>query len=189
MKTACEANGMTFHFVTAPDPMAEGGLPATQQFILEDVPRQVAQLGQQTAFFSTNCGTMDPIIRSVLTHGGYFPEQCCPSPSHGYPSALGISVPEDKKGDFSYINEQNKAKIAAAGKTGHFATWPAPEVIVATRAVADLLVDSVDGKADYSDKATVQRYMSEIAGTNISIKKYDETTGNTYLVLMESIYY
>jgi ABC-type glycerol-3-phosphate transport system substrate-binding protein len=49
MKTACDANGIAFHFVTAPDPMAEGGLPATQQFVLEDVPREIQKLGPETA--------------------------------------------------------------------------------------------------------------------------------------------
>ena len=85
MKQAAAKKGMDFHFVTAPDPMAEGGLPATQQFVLEDQPREIKKFGTETAFFSTNCGMQDPLIRSVLTNGGYVPEQCCPSPTHGYP--------------------------------------------------------------------------------------------------------
>ena len=40
MKQAAAANGIKFHFVTAPDPMGEGGLNATQQFVMEDVPRE-----------------------------------------------------------------------------------------------------------------------------------------------------
>jgi len=56
---------------------------------MEDVPRELKQYGAKTAFFSTNCGMMDPMIRTVLNNGGYVPEQCCPSPTHGYPTALG----------------------------------------------------------------------------------------------------
>src|SRR5947199_2033575 len=63
MKHAGAENGVKFHFVTAPDPMGEGGLPATQQFVMEDVPRELKQYGPKTAFFSTNCGMMDPMIR------------------------------------------------------------------------------------------------------------------------------
>jgi hypothetical protein len=189
MIEACAAKGIEFHFVTAPDPMAEGGLPATQQFVLEDVPRQVASLGEQTAFFSTNCGMMDPLIRSVLSHGGYFPEQCCPSPTHGYPTALGISIPPDKAGDFAYISEQNRLKIAEAGKSGHFATWVAPEVIVATRAMVDLLVDSVQGTADYRDPEAVRKYMTDLAGAEVRVAKYDPAAGNSYLVLLDSVVY
>src|SRR5262245_41396365 len=39
MMRECAQRGIEFHFVSAPDPTAEGGLPSTQQFILEDVPR------------------------------------------------------------------------------------------------------------------------------------------------------
>ncbi len=189
MKATCEEVGLNFQFVTAPDPMAEGGLPATQQFVLEDVPREIETLGPETAFFSTNCGMMDPLIRSVLKSGGYFPEQCCPSPTHGYPTALGISIPPDKAGDFAYISEQNKQKIAADNMSGHFATWPVPEVILSTRAMTDLLVDSVQGKADYKDEATVKSYLANLAGVPVTLSKYDETTGNSYLILVDSVFY
>lgn len=189
MKKTADEIGVDFRFVTAPDPMAEGGLPATQQFVLEDIPREVAQFGVETAFFSTNCGMMDPMIRQVLATGAYFPEQCCPSPTHGYPTALGISIPPDKAGDFAYISEQNRMKIAEAGRTGHFSTWAAPEVIVATRAMVDLLVDSELGKADYKDPATVAAYLSRTAGVPVTAVKYDPATGNSYLILLDSIYY
>jgi hypothetical protein len=189
MKKTCEENGIRFHFVTAPDPMAEGGLPATQQFILEDVPREVKKLGAKTAFFSTNCGMMDPLIKSVLATGAYFPEQCCPSPTHGYPTALGIAIPPDKAGDMPFINAENKRIIAEHDLSGHFATWPVPESMLALRAMTDLLVDSVDGKADYKDPGTVQRYLAERAGVPVTVEKYDPAKGNSYLILVGNIYY
>jgi hypothetical protein len=189
MKQAAAEQGLTFHFVTAPDPMAEGGLPATQQFVLEDQPRQIKKLGAQTAFFSTNCGMQEPLIRSVLQSGGYVPEQCCPSPTHGYPGALGIRVPADKAGDIAFINSENKRVIAEHNMSGHFGTWIAPESMVAMRAVTNLLVDAVDKKADYKDMATVQRYMADEAGAAVKIKKYDDTAGNQYLVLLDHIVY
>ena len=34
--------------------------------VLEDVPRQVKALGQETAFFSTNCGMQEPLIKGVI---------------------------------------------------------------------------------------------------------------------------
>ena len=39
----------------------------------------------------------EPLIKSTLQEGAIFPQQCCPSPYHAYPSALGIEIPEDKK--------------------------------------------------------------------------------------------
>jgi len=189
MKQAAAEKGMHFYFVTAPDPMAEGGLPATQQFVLEDVPREVKKYGAQTAFFSTNCGMQDPLIRSVLSSGGYVPEQCCPSPTHGYPTALGIAVPPDKAGDIAFINAENKRVIAEHNMTGHFGTWIAPESMVAIRAVTNLLVDAVDKKADFKDQATVQKYLQDEAGAAVKIKKYDEQKGNQYLILLDHIVY
>jgi hypothetical protein len=189
MKQSCTEDGIRFHFVTAPDPMGEGGLPATQQFVMEDVPRELKQYGPKTAFFSTNCGMMDPMIRTVLNSGGYVPEQCCPSPTHGYPTALGISIPPDKAGNFPYINAENKRVIAAHHMTGHFATWPVPEVMLSIRAMTDLLVDAQMKKANYKDFATVKAEMEQHAGVPITLTKYDEKKGNSYLFLVSNIYY
>ena len=189
MKEECAKNGIKFHFVTAPDPMGEGGLPATQQFVMEDVPRELKQYGPKTAFFSTNCGMMDPMIRTVLNDGGYVPEQCCPSPTHGYPTALGIAIPTDKAGDFAYINAENKKVIAEHHMTGHFATWPVPEVMLSIRAITDLLVDSAMKKANYKDESTVKAAMESHAGVPITLAKYDEKKGNSYLFLVSNIYY
>jgi hypothetical protein len=61
MKQECAKKGLKFYFVTATDPMAEGGLPAAQQFILEDVPRQLQRLGKDTAFYTTNDGMQEPL--------------------------------------------------------------------------------------------------------------------------------
>ena len=189
MKQAAAANGMEFIFVTAPDPMAEGGLPATQQFVLEDVPREVKAHGAQTAFFSTNCGMQEPMIKGVLTAGGYVPEQCCPSPSHGYPAALGISIPPDKAGDIAYLHAENKRVIAQHKMSGHFGTWVAPESMVAMRAAARLLADAVEGKVDPKDPAMVQKYMEEEAGAKVGVRKYDEKAGNQYLVVLDHVVY
>jgi hypothetical protein len=189
MRQAAAEKGMSFHFVTAPDPMAEGGLPATQQFVLEDQPRELKKLGPETAFFSTNCGMQEPLIKSVLMNGGYIAEQCCPSPTHGYPGALGIAIPPDKVGDMDYINAENKRVIAQAGRSGHFGTWPVPEAMVSIRAMTNLLVDAVDQKADYKDPGTVQKYLEQEAGAKIEISKYDPNTGNQYLFLIQQIVY
>jgi hypothetical protein len=189
MKAAAAEKGVQFEFVTAPDPMAEGGLAATQQFVLEDVPRQLSRLGAETAFFSTNCGMQEPMIRAVLTGGGYVPEQCCPSPSHGYPGALGIEIPPDKAGDIAFINSENKRIIAEHHMSGHFGTWVAPESMVAIRAVGRLLLDAVEKQVDYKDQAVVLAYLQEEAGAPVRIRKYDENAGNMYMILLDHLVY
>ena len=65
MKENADMLGIEFVDVTAPDPTAEAGLSASQQFILEDVPQQMAEYeGKKVAFFTTNCG-MQPSCRKL----------------------------------------------------------------------------------------------------------------------------
>jgi hypothetical protein len=188
MKKEAEKLGMNFYFVTATDPMSEAGLPGAQQFILEDVPRQIQRLGPETAFYTTNDGMQEPLIKSVLAHGGYFVEQDVPAPTSGYPAALGISIPPDKAGDMAYINAENKRLIAEKGMSGHFGTWAAPVDMVSLRAITDLLIDAVDKKADFKDMATVKRYLEKEAGGPVQIKRYDPK-GNQFLIILPHITY
>ncbi|HTM57742.1 MAG TPA: DUF3798 domain-containing protein [Candidatus Udaeobacter sp.] len=185
----CAKHGIEFHFVTAPDPTGEQGLPGTQQFIFEDVPRELKTYGPRTAFFSTNDGMQEPLIKAILNaREGYFIEQSTPAPTAGYPAALGLKIPPEKAGDMAWINAENKRLIAEHGMSGHFGTWPQSIDMVSTRAITTLLVDAAAKKADPRDSATVHRYFEAEAGGPVRIRRYDRT-GNLWLVLMEHIVY
>ncbi|MGH7740542.1 MAG: DUF3798 domain-containing protein [Candidatus Eiseniibacteriota bacterium] len=189
MAKECAKRGMQFHFVTAPDPTSEQGLPGAQQFILEDVPRELQKYGPATAFYSTNDGMQEPMIKAILSaHAGYFVEQDVPAPTAGYPAALGISIPPEKAGDMPWINGEIKRLIAEKGMSGHFGSWTQPFDMVAIRAFTNLLVDAVDKKADYRDSSTVVRYFDAEAGGPAQMRKYDEK-GNQWLVVMDHIVY
>jgi len=189
MKEECAKRGMSFYFVTAPDPTGEGGLPAAQQFILEDIPRQLKKLGPATAFYNTNDGMQEPMIKAILNaKAGYFVEQDVPAPTAGFPGALGLRVPPDKAGDMEYINTENRRLIAERGMSGHFGTWPQPVDMVAIRAFTGLLVDAADHKADFHDSTTVRRYLEMEAGGPVQMRKYSPT-GNQWLVVMQHITY
>jgi len=189
MIAECAKRGIQFHFVSAPDPTGEAGLPGTQQFILEDVPRELARYGPQTAFFSTNDGMQEPLIRAVLNaKQGYFVEQSTPAPTAGYPAALGIRIPPDKAGDMAWITAENKRRIAELGMSGHFGSWSQSIDMVSTRAIAALLVDAAAKKIDVRDSATVRRYFETEAGGPVRIHRYDPR-GNQWLVLMEHVTY
>ena len=189
MIAECRKRGIQFHFVTAPDPTGESGLPGAQQFIFEDVPRELAKYGPQTAFFSTNDGMQEPLIKSILNaKQGYFVEQSTPAPTFGYPAALGLRIPADKAGDMAWISAENKRLIAERGMSGHFGTWPQSIDMVSTRTITTLLVDAAAKKADPRDSATVQRYFEAEAGGPVKIHRYSPH-GNIWLVLMEHITY
>ena len=189
MVKECQKRGMQFHFVTAPDPTSEQGLPGAQQFIFEDVPRELQKYGPATAFYSTNDGMQEPIIKAILNaHAGYFVEQDVPAPTAGYPAALGIKIPPDKAGDMPWINGEIKRLIAEKGMSGHFGSWTQPIDMVTERAFAKLLVDAVDKKADFHDSLTVQKYFEAEAGGPVKLRKYDPK-GNQWLLVLDHVTY
>jgi len=166
-----EELGIEFIEVAAPDPMGEGGIPASQQFILEDVPRQVTEHGKDTAFFSTNCAMQEPLIKKVLDEGAIFPEQCCPSPYHGYPGALGIEIPEDKVGDVDYIVNEIKNKVEEKGNTGRMGTWTVPAAIALIRACGDYAVEYAQGNVERQDTDRFIEFLRQEAG-EIKVQTY-----------------
>lgn len=126
MEQTANQLGMRFVFADAPDPTGEGGVTGTQQFIMEDIPRRVAQFGKDTAFFGTNCGMMEPMIRQVIATGAIFPVQCCPSPYHALPGALGISIPPDRQGDLNFVMSAIARELRRLGAEKRVSTWPVP---------------------------------------------------------------
>lgn len=192
-KETCAKLDIKFVDATAPDPTGDAGVPGAQQFILEDVPRKVAELGKETAFFSTNCAMQEPLIKSVLEQGALYPQQCCPSPYHGYPGALGIEIPEDKAGDIGYLVEQIKAKLAEKGGTGRFSTWPVPVNMMFVEAGAEYAKAYLEGKfTDKVDPAQLEKIFSDYAKAPMTITTYkNETTGaetkNFFMVLSDYI--
>jgi len=53
----CAKRGLQFHFVTAPDPTGEAGLPGTQQFIFEDLPIEEFNSGGVAGASGATAGT------------------------------------------------------------------------------------------------------------------------------------
>lgn len=161
-KETCAELGIEFVEVDAPDPTSDAGVSGAQQFILEDVPRQVAKYGKDTAFFSTNCSMQEPLIKQALETGAIYPEQCCPSPYHAYPGALGIEIPADKAGDLDYLSEQISAKIAEKGGTGRFGTWNRPANVAIIEAGVEYAIAFAKGEIQRFDKDAMVKYMKQV---------------------------
>lgn len=153
LKENCESRGIEFVDATALDPTGDAGLAGAQQFILEDTPRMIEKYGVDTAFFTTNCGLQIPLIKSVYEGGAIYPQPCCPSPYHGYPSALGIEIPEEKQGDIDYLVNEIKIKMEEKGMTGRMSTWPVPTSMMFIVAGADYAKAWIDG--DFTEKLNV----------------------------------
>ncbi len=187
MKEKAEELGMLFVDEDAPDPTGDAGVPGTQQFIMEDVPRKIAQYGPNTAVFGTNCAMQEPLIRQAIEYGGIFPVQCCPSPYHALPAALGIEVPEDKKGDVPWMIEQLGIKCAEAGASGRVATWPVPVNMMYIEAGVEYAIEYLNGNTNGKvDKAKLVSIMESIAGGSVTLTEYPGTD-NYFLYLSDHI--
>ena len=184
-KETCKELGMEFIEATAPDPTGDAGIPGTQQFVLEDVPRQVEKHGKDTAFFATNCAMQEPLIRKTLDEGAIYAEQCCPSPYHAMPGALGIEIPSDKAGNVDFLLEEIKSKVADKNGTGRVATWKVPANMAMVRAGTEYAIKVAAGEVDGYDFDTMYEVMREVAG-NIELRPYDEAE-NFLMFVAESV--
>lgn len=171
MKDSCDAIGLKFVDATAPDPTGDAGVPGAQQFILEDVPRKVAEHGKNTAFFSTNCSMQVPLIEAVVDQGAIYPQPCCPSPTHGFPSALAIKIEEENKGDMNYILEAIKVAVAEKGASGRLSTWAVPVSMMFIEGSAEYAKKWMEGKiTEKLDFDALKAEFEAYAGTEISME-------------------
>jgi hypothetical protein len=183
MKERAEELGILFVDEDAPDPTGDAGVPGTQQFIMEDVPRKITQYGANTAVFGTNCAMQEPLIRQSVTNGGIFPVQCCPSPYHALPAALGVEVPDEHKGDVPWMLEAIELKVVEAGAAGRVATWPVPVNMMYIEAGVEYSIAWIRGETDgRMDKAKLIEIMEEIAGGAVTLTEYTGT--DTYFLYL-----
>ena len=171
MIAACEREGILFVDLTAPDPASAIGIDGARQFIMEDVPRQIAEYGKDTAFISTSCYQQLPLIKRVVEGGAIYPQPCCPSPYHWFADALDIS---DKVYDgrnmggvgswhmseyvYEYVDlgrlkpmsefiQDLIPAVAAKGASGRLATWPVPTEMLFLSAGTEYAIKWINGEA------------------------------------------
>lgn len=185
----CEKLGIEYVEATAPDPTGDAGVSGAQQWIIENVPEYVKQYGEDTAFFSTNCAMMEPLIRTVAEQKAVFPQQCCPSPYHGYPAAMGIDV-EGHEGDVEYMLNSITEKVANFGNSGRMSTWKIPVNMLMIEAGVKYAIEFCEGRTDGRvDEDVLFKLFNDVAGGDkVSVSNYvDESTGKTlenfYLLL------
>ncbi|MDD6212492.1 MAG: DUF3798 domain-containing protein [Clostridiales bacterium] len=181
IKAKCEELGMTFVDATAPDPTSDAGVSGAQMFILEDVPKMVDQYGKETAFFATNCSMQVPLIEAVAEAGAYYPMPCCPSPYHGFPSALGIESPEDLVNGLQTTIDAIGSKLSEKGLDGHFSTWSVPASIANTVASTEYAFLWMAGMVEDCEPDVMSELLGEYCNTEVDIVNYeDPETGNSF---------
>lgn len=189
MKETCTKLGMAFVEISTPDPTTGAGRSPMLQFLQEDIPRQIAKYGKDTAIFGTNCPMQDVIIAQALELKFIMPEQCCPTPTQGFPAAMGLQITEKDAGNFAKINDQIKAKSAATGTTGRLSTWPVAVGYFFPEFAARLAMLKLDGKLPSFDLAAIQPVAREVAGVEVGFNAMKPGLNNYFLILMDSIIY
>jgi len=183
IRSECQKQGLQFVDATAPDPTSDAGVTGAQQFILEDVPKMVARYGKDTAFFSTNCSMQIPLIKAAVDTGAIYPQPCCPSPFHGFPSALGITA---RGLDINYMVDETRKIAASRNMLGRLSTWPVPAAMMYTNAGAEYAIKWINNqvpKTGIDDKVLAEcmaAYIRELTGNNlgVSMSNYKEPSGN-----------
>ncbi|ABX42423.1 DUF3798 domain-containing protein [Lachnoclostridium phytofermentans] len=184
----CEKLGIEYVEATAPDPTGDAGVSGAQQWIIENIPEYVKQYGKDTAFFSTNCAMQEPLIRTIAEQNAIFPQQCCPSPYHGYPAAMGIDV-TGHEGDVDYMLDSITSKVADYGNTGRMSTWNVPVNMLMVKSGVKYAIEYCEGRTKGTvDEEVLFKIFNDVAGgQDVKVSNYvDETKGtldNFYLLL------
>jgi len=206
MQTKCTELGIDFVVLTAPDPTAEGGLAATQQYMYEDIPKIIEQYGKDTVIFSTNCGMQTPLITSVIDLGAMYAEPCCASPLHGFPIALDLEI-DLTEADLPWVIDQTSKILAEKGMAGRMANWPVPMAFLYTHVGVEYGIRYLNGDVSFDSinqtilRQCIQNYIQETVGrtVDVQLKNYHEPFGeaasydveldNFIWILVESIIY
>lgn len=186
-KARCAELGIKYVEATAPDPTGDAGVTGAQAWITENIKVLVEEHGVNTAFFSTNCSLQVPLIQEVAKYKAIFPQQCCPSPYHAYPSAFNIST-EGHEGDVEYMLGEIKKAVEEAGNSGRMSTWEVPINMMMIEAGFNYAVKWIEGDiTERCDEEALLAEMKAISGEETTISHYsDEATGeldNFFLIL------
>ena len=191
MQAACEEFGMKFVLETAPDPTSDVGVAGAQAYILEKVPEWVEKYGQKAAYFCTNDAHTEPLLKQLLEYGGYFIEADLPSPTMGYPGALGIDLTAEA-GDYAKILAKVEEAICEKGGADHFGTWAYSYGYTVSAGLAQHALNVINGESelcDIDDIAKAYEVFSPGAAWNGSNYTNAETgvkAENTFLVYQDT---
>lgn len=191
MKAACEEFGMSFVLETAPDPTTDVGVAGAQAYILEKVPEWVAKYGQNTAYFCTNDAHTEPLLKQLLEYGGYFIEADLPSPTMGYPGALGVDLTAEA-GDYAKILAKVEQAVVEKGGAGRFGTWAYSYGYTVSAGLAQHALNVINGESELLDIDDISKAYevfspgAEWNGSNYTNVQDGVKAENTFLVYQDT---
>jgi len=191
MEEACKDLGLKFVFETAPDPTSDVGMAGAQQFMLEKTPAWIQKYGKETAFFCTNDGETEPLLKQLMKYGGLFVEADLPSPLMGYPGALGIDL-KAEQGDWPAILKKVEQAVIDQGGSGRFGTWAFSYGYTTTAGLGEYAKRCIEGTAKMGNNADLfaayAKYTPGVAwnGSNYKDLNAGTTSPNHVLVYQDT---
>ena len=191
MQAACDEFGMKFVLETAPDPTSDVGVAGAQAYILEKVPEWVEKYGQNAAYFCTNDAHTEPLLKQLLEYGGYFIEADLPSPTMGYPGALGIDLTEEA-GDYEKILAKVEKAVCEKGGAGRFGTWAYSYGYTVSAGLAQHALNVINGESELCDMDDISKAYQEFSpnaawnGSNYTNAETGVKAENTFLVYQDT---
>lgn len=191
MKAACEEFGMEFVLETAPDPTQDVGVAGAQAYVLEKVPEWTEKYGEKAAYFCTNDAHTEPLLKQLMTYGGYFIEADLPSPLMGYPGALGLDLTEEA-GDFAKILAKVESAVVEAGGAGRFGTWAYSYGYTMSAGLAEHALNVINGESELADIDDIAKAFSAYSpdaawnGSNYTNAETGVKSDNTFLVYQDT---
>ena len=191
MKAACEEFGMKFVLETAPDPTTDVGVAGAQAYILEHVPQWVEQYGEHAAYFCTNDAHTEPLLKQLLEYGGCFVEADLPSPTMGYPGALGIDLTAEA-GDYAKILAKVESSIVEKGGAGRFGTWAYSYGYTVSAGLAQHALNVINGESELLEIDDISKAYAEFSpgaewnGSNYTNAETGVKAENTFLIYQDT---
>ena len=105
---------------------------------------------QQRAFFCTNDAHTEPLLKQLLEYGGCFVEADLPSPTMGYPGALGIDLTAEA-GDYAKILAKVEKAVVEKGGAGRFGTWAYSYGYTVSAGLAQHALNVINGESELLD--------------------------------------
>lgn len=100
-----------------------------------------------------NDAMWEPLVKSCIEQHAIFVTPSDPSPYLAFPSAMGIDIPEDKKGDTKWLIEQISAKARELDMAGRLSTWSTSANYLFLNIGFDYAVQHCLGNTDDADGA------------------------------------
>ncbi|MBU5425205.1 DUF3798 domain-containing protein [Tissierella pigra] len=193
MEKTCKELGLEFVEIITPDPQTGDGPAAMQQFLREDIPRQIGKYGADTNIFGSNCPMYDVILDEALKLKFTVAEQCCPTPTQAYPTVMNLEIEAEDLGNYDKINAMITEKAAEAEMTGRLSGWAMPSQIYVPKFEIELakyiIENDLELNKDILNKQFLDDFSEKAMGIRADFEPIDSNTDNYFMLILESIYY